>query len=135
SMAARALVCPTPAALKIAVLSALIWRDGAEAAGAHLAWLAPLGVAFRPSPRAAVSAVTVRVWKSEDPNELRTPTVGLREYVSLSEAFGLALLDVPEDRRAEADHGLTHLAALGTRDSLVQVLGPPDWVDTLPPGF
>jgi hypothetical protein len=135
SMAARALVCPTPAALKMAMLSSLIWRDGEAAADDHLAWLAPLGVAFRPPPRAGLSAFTVRVHKSERPDELRTPTVGLREYVSFSQPFGLALLDVPDARRDDASHGLTHLSALGTRDSLVQILQPPEWVDTLPPGF
>src|SRR5689334_20731425 len=100
-MAARTLPCPTPAALKLAMLSGLIWRDGEERAQEHLEWLAPLGVAWRPPARAGLTALTVRAWKvtSDDERKKGSPpltmSVGMREYLSFSDSFGLALLDVP----------------------------------------
>jgi hypothetical protein len=135
AMAARTLPCPTPAALKLALLSALLWRDGESPADEHLAWLAPLGVGWRPPARLAVSACTVRVLKGEGDDAVLTATVGLREYASFSAPFGLALLDVPDGRRDDLTYALARVPSLGTRDSLVQVLSPPVWVDALPEGF
>lgn len=135
AMAARTLLCPTPAALKMVLLSTLIWRDGEGAASAHLEWLAALGVAWRAPARAALSALTVRTYKGEGAGADLVSTVGLREYVSFSEPFGLALLDVPGPRQADANHALARLNSLGTRDSLVQVLGPPRWQAEMPAGF
>lgn len=135
SLAARTLFCPTPASLKIALLSTLIWRDSDALAEEHLRWLAPLGVAWRAPRRAALSAVTVRALKGERSNPEIKSTVGLREYLSFSEPFGLALIDVPGTRHDDAAYGLTRLTSLGTRDSLVQILRPPVWVTELPKDF
>src|SRR4051812_3768866 len=108
SMAARTLPCPTPAALKMAVLSALLWRDGEGVADEHLGWLARLGVAWRSPARLGISACTVHVLKDWTPSKKKghppapgvlEHSVGMREYVSFSEPFGLALLDVPDERR------------------------------------
>lgn len=135
AFAARTLVCPTPAGVKMAMLSALLVRDGAKEGQRHLDWLAPLGVAWRPPPLVATSQVTVRVYKSDAVGKPLTMQVGMREYAHMTQPFGLAVLDVPDERRADAEHALCRLRALGTADSLVQPLAPPTWSGALPPEY
>jgi hypothetical protein len=135
AFAARTLVCPTPAGVKMAMLAALLRRDGAEAGQTHVDWLAPLGVAWRPPPTIATSQVTVRVYKADAVGKPLTMQVGMREYAHMEHPFGLAILDVPDQRRADVEHALGHLRALGTTDSLVQPLAPPVWCDAVPAGF
>lgn len=140
AFAARTLLCPTPAGLKMGMLACLLRRDGAAdgPAQAILDWLAPLGVAWRPPATIAVTAATLKIWKSGDRRgEGLVPSVGMREYAHMAEPFGLALLGVPPERRADADFALSALRALGTADSLVQPLAPPAWEedDGLPSGY
>ncbi len=135
SLAARTLPCPTPAALKLGILSALLRRDGPEPAQEHLEWLAPLGVAWRPPERLALTSMTTRMYKSATGNEPLTMTAGVREWVHAATPFGIVLLDVPPEREPLAEYGLSALRALGSADSLVQPLHPPEWVQELPEGF
>lgn len=140
AFAARTLLCPTPAGVKLGLLAGLLRRDGPEdgRAQALLDWLAPLGVAWRPPATIAVTAATMKIWKSgEKRGAPLVPSVGMREYAHMAEPFGLALLGVPPARRADADFALSALRALGAADSLVQPLAPPLWEedDALPPGY
>lgn len=135
ALAARTLVCPTPAALKMGLLSTLLRRDGPDRAQEHLEWLAPLDVAWRPPERLALTTATTRVYKSDAPDKPLTMTAGVREYAHADTPFGIILLDVPDERRDLVEYGLSALRALGTSDSLVQPLGPPEWAANLPEGF
>ncbi len=142
AFSARTLLCPTPAMVKMGLLATLLRRDGAAQAQHHLDWLAPVKVAWAPAPVMAVSAATIRVWKEETKNDKDrislSPlklSVGLREYVHMEESFGIALLDLPEEHRDDLAYGLTHLRALGNAESMVQPLGPVEWLDELPAGF
>jgi hypothetical protein len=135
ALTARTLVCPTPAALKMALLAILLRRDGPAAAQEHLDWLAPLGVAWSPPARMAVTAATVRAWKGDKETESLVESVGMREYAHTAQAIGLAILDVPDGRRDDVAYGLSRLRALGNAESLVQPLGPPEWTEELDPSF
>lgn len=135
AFSARTLVCPTPAGVKLALLSQLLWRDGPASGEGHLAWLAPLGVAWRPPSRIVVSTATVHIYKSDKPSGNLEPSVGMREFAHMSEPFGLALLDVPDDRRDDLADALAGIRAFGLAESFVQALGPPIWEDALPPGY
>lgn len=135
AFAARSLICPSPSTVKMAVLAALLRQGGDERGQEHLDWLAPLGVAWAPPARLAVSAVTVRVWKEAVKQDALVSSVGMREYVHFDEPFGLAMLDVPEERQLDLEYGLTHLRALGNAESIVQPLGPVQWIDMLPDHF
>lgn len=140
AFSARTLLCPTPAMVKLALLSTLIRRDGASQGQHHLDWLAPLKVAWAPPPVLAVSAATVRGRKENDKAKERakeplTMFAGLREYVHMDDSFGVALSDVPEERREDLAYGLTHLRALGNAESMVQPLGPVEWIEDLPASF
>ena len=132
--AARTLVCPTPAGVNMGLLSTLIRRDGPLRAQEHLDWLAPLGVAWSPPQRLAVTAVTVRIWK-DTAGETLTSSVGMREYAHLPGTCGLALLDVPDERQADLEYALARLRALGNAESLIQPSAPARWADGVPPDF
>lgn len=136
---ARTLLCPTPAALKLGLLSHLLERDAVgqeyQQAQEHLEWLAPLKVAWAPPPLLAVSAATMRVWKGDKADESLKSTVGLREYAHYDQPFGLALGPVPPERQADLAWALESLRALGVAESLVQPLAPPLWRDAPPAGF
>lgn len=135
AFAARTTVCPAPATVKLALLTALLRRDGPSAGQIHLDWLAPLDVAWKPPQRLAVSAVTVRVWKGEQINQALTMSVGYREYVSIDGPFSLAIGPVPDAHQPDADFSLSQLRALGNAESLVQPLRPPTWAQEIPDGF
>lgn len=142
AFSARTLLCPTPAMLKLGVLSVLLRRDGGSTGQQHLDWLAPLPVAWAPPALIAVSAATVRVWKEKTNPNAKTQIpgpldmmAGMREYAHLAEPLVLGVSQVPEAHRDDLTYGLTHLRALGNAESLVQSLGPPEWVDDLPEGF
>jgi hypothetical protein len=144
ALTARTLPCPTPAAVKLALLARLIERDAsgrtlpeiAEVAQTHLDWLAPLRVAWGAPVLVAIGAATMRVWKGDSADEPLTSTVGMREYAHFGSPFGLALGPVITDvRRGDLDYALAHLRALGVAESLVQPLAPPIWRDTVPDGF
>lgn len=135
AFAARTLPCPTPAGVKLAMLGVLLRRDGPAWGQEHVAWLAPLAVAWRPPRRMAVRAATVRVWKGETPGEPLTGTVGMREYLHAPDVSGLALIDVSGDRLDDAGYALERLRSLGNAESLIQPVAPVRGVDDLPAGF
>lgn len=140
---ARTLLCPTPAALKMALLSRLIERDGIShtpdeilaLAQDHLAWLAPLRVAWFAPSVLAVSAVTMTVLKDDNGKTPLIRSVGMREYVHFDEPFGLAIGPVPQDRQLDLVYAIEALRALGVAESLVQPVAPPTWHHDAPAGF
>lgn len=132
AFAAQTLPCPTPAGVKLALLSKLLERDGGERGQEHLDWLAPLTVGWRPPKALAITTATVRVFRPDEPDK---PMVGMREYAHADTAFSLAIGPVPDDRRADLGFALGQLRALGNAESLVQPVGPPDWEDTYPEGL
>lgn len=135
AFAARTLLLPTPASVKLTALALLIRRDGIARAEAHLAWLAPLTIGWAPPSRAAITAATVRIYKSDDVNKPLTPQVGFREYAHFGGAFGIAILDVPVEHEEDVEYALTHVRHFGVAESLVQPLKPLSWVHQLPQGF
>lgn len=133
---ARTLPCPTPAGVKLAILARLLDQPGLEHDPQDLLdWLAPLEVWWRPPARLAVSTATVRTYKADGPDRPLTASRGMREYAHLSDAFGLALGPVADDRREPLTGALARIRALGTAESLVQPLGPPRWEEAPPAGF
>jgi len=135
AFSARTLPCPTPAAVKLALLAKLLERDGALRAQEVLDWLAPLVVGWRPPVRVAVSTATVRIYKADARDRPLEFSRGMREYAHMAEPFGLALGSVPEGRRDDLVFALGQLRALGNAESLVQPLAPPDWLESMPDGF
>lgn len=134
--AARTLPCPTPAGVKLALLAALVRRDGPARAEEHLGWLASLGVAWRPPGLLAFSTVTVRVWKGDENvsrgTESLTMNAAMREYVHWAGSLGLAVVGAPAQRRSDLVEALALIPALGTADSFVQLVTPPKFIDDLP---
>ncbi len=135
AFSARTLLCPTPAMVKMGVLATLLRRDGDTHAQRHLDWLALIKVSWAPPPVMAVSAATVRVWKGASAKEPLVMLAGLREYVHMDESFGIAFRDVPPECREDLAYGMTHLRALGNAESMVQPLGPVEWLENIPAGF
>lgn len=135
AFSARTLVCPTPAGVKLALLAQLLWRDGEASGPSHLHWLAPLGIAWHPPARIVVSTATVRVYKSDRPTGALAPSVGMREFAYMAEPFGLAFLDVPDERCDDLGEALMGIRAFGLAESFVQPLGPPSWQSSPPEGY
>lgn len=135
AFAARTVVCPAPAALKLGLLSKLIERDGPARAQEHLDWLAPLAVAWSPPALLAVSAVTMTVLKDDNAKTPLVRSVGTREYVHYDEPFGLAIGDVPAERHDDLSYAFEVLRALGVAESLVQPVAPPTWEGGIPAGY
>jgi len=133
---ARTLPCPTPAALKMALLGRLIERDApgqppeaiAALAQRHLDWLAPLRVGWDAPPLLAISAATMTILKDDNGKTPLIRSVGMREYAHFEGPFGLAIGPVVEaERRADLEDALLRLRALGVAESLAQPLAPPEW--------
>ena len=140
---ARTLPCPTPAALKLALLAKLIERDApgqtpeaiAALAQRHLDWLAPLRVGWDAPPLLAISAATMTILKDDNGKTPLIRSVGMREYAHFAGSFGLAMGPVVEAaQRADLGDALLRLRALGVAESLAQPLAPPDWQTEAPSG-
>jgi hypothetical protein len=160
---ARTLLCPSPAAIKMALLSALLWKDGTEpvqedpgaavwsgqappfaATGqAHLNWLKDLDIAWRPPPMIAVTEVTTRILKGDE-NTIGSPTkpgqpfertVSMREYAHADRPFALAFIGIPTKRWDDFVYAVSCIRHLGVAESLVQPVAPPCRVGELPEGF
>lgn len=141
---ARTLPCPTPAAVKLALLAKLIERDApgqtpeaiATLAQQRLDWLAPLRVGWSAPSLMAISAVTMTILKEDNGKTPLIRSVGMREYAHFDEPFGLTLGPVTDTAvRDDLADALVRLRALGVAESFVQVLGPPAWSDEPPEGF
>lgn len=137
AFSALTLPCPTPAAVKLALLAKLLERDGPERAQETLDWLAPLAVWWRPPATIATTTCTVRIWtyKGDRPGDPLDPSRGMREYAHMADPFGLALGRVPEPHWEDLAFALGHLRALGIAESLVQPLAPATWEEAPPPGY
>ena len=135
AFSARTLPCPTPAAVKMALLAKLLERDGDDQAQEILDWLAPFAVLWRPPATVAVSTATVRVYKSDARDQPLEFSRGMREYAHSGDPFGLALGPVPPEHRDDVAFALGQLRSLGSAESLVQPLGPAAWRNALPEGF
>lgn len=131
---ARTLLCPTPAATKLALLAALLRRDGPDSGQEHLDWLAPLPVAWRPPDRMAVTAATVSIWKGDTAGEPLRSSVGMREYMHADAPFALAFGDIPPERHDDFAQAAMCVRHLGVTESFVQPLGLA-WEGAMPPGF
>jgi hypothetical protein len=138
---ARTLPCPTPAALKLALLAKLIERDApgldadtiAAQAQARLDWLAPLRVGWLPPQTLTISAVTMTIFKEDNGKTPLIRSVGMREYAHFTESFSIALGPIDDaTQRAELADALTRLRALGVAESLIQPAAPPTWRDEEP---
>jgi hypothetical protein len=137
AFSARTLPCPTPAAVKLAVLAKLLERDGPARAQEAVDWLAPLAVWWRPPAAIAVSTATVRVWKADAADKALTQMKGMREYAHFGPGarFGVAMGPVAVERRDDLAYALGQIRALGTAESMVQPLAPVVWAETVPAGW
>jgi hypothetical protein len=141
---ARTLPCPTPAAIKLALLAKLIERDApgrtaediVALAQRHLDWLAPLRVGWDAPQRLAISAVTMTILKEDNGKTPLIRSVGMREYAHYEQPFRLALGPLTDNaHQTDLADALTRLRALGVAESLVQMLDLPAWQSDPPEGF
>lgn len=160
---ARTLLCPSPAAVKMAILSALLRRVGTErgkedlgvavrnghvapfeaTGNEHLRWLKNLGIAWRPPPMIAVTEVTTRVLKGDGntmgsatkPGQPFVRTVSMREYAHADHPFALAFIGILAAHWDDFIYAVSCIRHLGTMESLVQPLAPPQRVDKVPEDF
>jgi hypothetical protein len=137
AFSARTLPCPTPAAVKLAVLAKVLERDGPARAQEVVDWLAPLAVWWWPPESIVVSTATVRVYKADAGDKPLTAMKGMREYAHFGPAarFGLAMGPVAEERREDLAYALGQIRALGTAESMVQPLAPVVWAEAVPEGW
>lgn len=129
----RSLLVPTPFAIRTALLDAAIRVWGVAQGPRAFEAIRALRLALSPPPRAAVTGLLVKILKPEREAEARgramQQTVAFREYVHLEGTLGLALGGDPA-RLEEVAPLLFHITYLGKRGSFVQLLAPPERVET-----
>lgn len=142
SSGGKSLLVPTPFSLKMALLDAACRADGV--ARARTAWptLRDLTVALRPPDRLVVTNLFAKILKPRrhpaGPGAQHAgplgKTIAYREYVHFGGPLGVALAGAGSPP-AELAGWLLHVNYLGKRGGFMQLLGPPDLVEDLPPGF
>lgn len=140
STGGKSLIIPTPFAIRTALLDAAIRTEGVGTAERAFEILKGLELALKPPPRAAVSGIFIKVLKPERADSARAQerffqkTIAFREFVHWQGELGVALGG--ETSALETVRPwLTHITYLGKRGSFVQLAGPPQMADGLPPGF
>lgn len=129
----QSLLIPTPFAIRTALLDAAIRVQGVAQGPQAFETIRALRLAIAPPRRAAVSGLLIKILKPEREPEERgramQRTVAFREYVHLEGTLGLALGGDP-DRLEKVAPLLVHLNYLGKRGSFLQLLAPPETVET-----
>ncbi len=142
SSGGKSLLVPTPYAIKMALLDVACRSEGLAVAKQAWPWLRDLTVALRPPERVVVTNLFTKILKPR-----RTPakpgtqhagplgkTIGFREYVHFGGLLGVALGGTLTD--AERLKGwLLQVNYLGKRGGFMQLLSPPELIETLPPDF
>lgn len=142
STGGKSLLIPTPFAIRTALLDAAIRVRGVAAGPQAFESIKTLRLAIRPPERAAVTSLFAKVLKpereAEDQGRAMQRTIAFREYVHLEGTLALALggqIACLEDMAPL----LFHLSYLGKRGSFIQLLTPPEMVETAdeqpPDGF
>ena len=142
SSGGRSLLVPTPFSIKMALLDAACRADGVRRAGDAWPALRDLTVSLRPPDRIVVTNLFSRVLRPlKRPPSADAPnpgalgrTIGYREYVHFGGPLGLALQG-PGIALPLLGEWLAQVNYLGKRGGFMQLLGPSELVDDLPPGF
>lgn len=133
STGGKSLLIPTPFAVRTALLDAAIRVRGVAAGPQAFESIKALRLAIRPPERAAVTSLFAKVLKpereAEEQGRAMQRTIAFREYVHLEGTLALALGGEPA-HLDEVAPLLFHLSYLGKRGSFVQLLTPPEAVET-----
>jgi hypothetical protein len=142
STGGKSLLVPTPFAIRMALLDVAIRVRGVAGGRQAFEQIRALRLALRPTRRAAVTGLFAKILKPEREAEERDRamqrTIAFREYVHLEGTLDLAFGGEPALLESVAPL-LPHLTYLGKRGSFLQLLAPPETVETAddqpPEGF
>lgn len=139
SSGGKTLLCPTPFALKMALLDVAIRTQGLEQGATLFKAIRQLRIALKPSEQTVVNNTFIKILrphksgpKDANGTGLITPmgnTIAFREYVSFHGEMGLAFQGMPT---AELTPLLLNVNYLGKRGGFLQLLAPPalkTWTD------
>lgn len=139
SSGGKTLLCPTPFALKMALLDVAIRTQGLERGAALFKTIRQLRIALKPPEQTVVNNSFTKILrphksgpKDANGTGLMTPmgsTIAFREYVSFYGEMGLAFQGMPA---AELTPLLLNVNYLGKRGGFLQLLAPPalkTWTD------
>lgn len=132
STGGKSLLVPTPFAIRTALLDAAIRVRGVAYGPRAFEAIKALRLALCPPRRAAVTGLFTKVLKPER-EEARgramQQTIAFREYVHLEGTLALALGGEPTSLEEVAPL-LAHITYLGKRGSFLQLLAPPECLQT-----
>jgi hypothetical protein len=142
STGGKSLLVPTPFAIRMALLDVAIRVRGVAEGPQAFEQIRALRLALQPPRRAAVTGLVIRILKperrAEERDRILQPTIAFREYVYLEGTLDLAFGGEPALLESVAPL-LPHLTYLGKRGSFLQLLAPPETVETAddqpPEGF
>jgi hypothetical protein len=142
STGGKSLLVPTPFAIRMALLDVAIRVQGVAFGPQAFERIRALRLALRPPRWAVVNGLLMKILKPEREAEERgrvmQPTIAFREYVHLEGTLDLAFGGEPALLESVAPL-LPHLTYLGKRGSFLQLLAPPETVETAddqpPEGF
>ncbi|MBC7226541.1 MAG: hypothetical protein H5T61_04850 [Thermoflexales bacterium] len=132
STGGKSLLVPTPFAIRTALLDAAIRVRGVAWGPRAFETIKALRLALRPPRRAAVTGLFTKVLKperEETRGRAMQQTIAFREYVHLEGTLALALGGEPTSLEEVAPL-LAHITYLGKRGSFLQLLEPPEPVET-----
>lgn len=143
SSGGKTLLCPTPYAIKLALLDAACRITGVAAAERRWPELRDLQIALSPAPKVVVSNLFQRILKPyKNPPKPGIPdfgpfqrTIGYREYAHLFGPLGLGLGWTGVESREWLAELLLHITYLGKRGGFVQLIRLPEHRDELPALF
>ena len=140
SSGGKSLLLPTPYAIKMALLDAICRTQGANEGEEMWPAIRDLIVALRGPDRIVVNNTFTRILKprrgdaSSDRGAYQR-TIGFREYVYHAGPIGIGLRFEDANTTGALTNGLLQINSLGKRGGFVQLLAPPQILDTLPGGF
>ncbi len=142
STGGKSLLVPTPFAIRMALLDVAIRVRGVAEGPRAFEQIRALRLALRPPRRAAVTGLFAKILKPEREAEERDRamqrTIAFREYVHLEGTLDLAFGGEPVHLESVSPL-LPHLTYLGKRGSFIQLMAPPEIVETVddqpPEGF
>jgi hypothetical protein len=130
--AAKTLLCPTPYAIKLALIDAAIRLKGVQYAEDHFSWIKGLRIRISPPLEAVVNNCMIKIQRPPKEKEKFEqspfqPTISYREYVYAVGELGLAFeadrLGV--EQQATLSELLLHINSFGKRGSFFQLADPP----------
>ena len=145
SSGGKSLLLPTPYAIKMALLDAICRTQGANEGEEMWPAIRDLIVALRGPDRIVVNNTFTRILKPKRADASSDPdpgayqrSIGFREYVYHAGPIGIGLRfagDSDGNAARNLTNGLLQINYLGKRGGFVQLLAPPQILDTLPGGF